>query len=358
MQAVINAVRDFLPHLRSRVVRLMCNNAGRHTIIYTDADDDTPAQVVRSQHPDGFAVQSGPDTEHRVNDGHGASTTRVCQMGRTTGRLVCDIRQQTTHQVCIAISGPQGRVDGSHVGALGQQEEPPVCIPAYQDVPPSSAKDRSVTRRQGDSDRSTATGSFMVSGVDGSGTGRSNPAVRWGSSFADSRRFDRRRGDRDSSLPAVKSTRVETLRAVLRAKGHSREAAHMMSRSLHDSLIQVYESHWARFMAFCRSKRWHVFRVRSHNFSTYMMHLFRDGLLPATIISHHTSVASVLRHWVYDPAADPHIKLLITVFRLECPVQRRMMPKWDLHLVLSSLLKPLFIWMRYSRGILWWRHSL
>ena len=96
-----------------------------------------------------------------------------------------------------------------------------------------------------------------------------------------------------------------------------------------------YESHWARFVSFCRTKRWHVFRVRSHHFSTYMMHLFREGLLPATIISHRTSVASVLRHWIYDPAADPHIKLLIRAFRLERLVRRRIMPKWDLHFVLS-----------------------
>ena len=72
------------------------------------------------------------------------------------------------------------------------------------------------------------------------------------------------------------------------------------------------------------------------------MHLFRDRLLPSTIISHRTSVASVLRHWVYDPAADPHIKLLIKAFRLERPVQRGIMPKWDLHLVLLSLLRPPF----------------
>ena len=158
---------------------------------------------------------------------------------------------------------------------------------------------------------------------------------------ADSRRFDRWRGDQDSSLPAVKSTCVENLRAILRAKGHSREAANM-SRCLRESSLQVYESHWWRFVAFCRSKRWHVFRVRSHHFSTYMMLLFRDGLLPLMIISHRTSVASVLRHWVYDPAADSHIKLLVRAFRLECPVQRRMMPKWDLHLVLLSLLRPPF----------------
>ena len=77
-------------------------------------------------------------------------------------------------------------------------------------------------------------------------------------------------------------------------------------------------------------------------FSTYMMHPFRDGLLPSTIISHRTSVASVLRHWVYDPATDPHIKLLVRAFRLERPVQRRIMPKWDQHFVLLSLLRPPF----------------
>ena len=43
---------------------------------------------------------------------------------------------------------------------------------------------------------------------------------------------------------------------------------------------------------------------------------------------------------VYDPAADRHIKLLVRAFRLERPVQRRIMPKWDLHLVLLSLLRP------------------
>ena len=116
----------------------------------------------------------------------------------------------------------------------------------------------------------------------------------------------------------------------------------MMLRCLRESSQQVYESYWSRFVVFCRRKRWHMFRVRSHHFSTYMMHLFRDGLLPSTIISHRTSVASVLRHWLYDPAADPHIKLLVRAFRLERPVQCRIMPKWDLHLVLLSLLRPSF----------------
>ena len=104
---------------------------------------------------------------------------------------------------------------------------------------------------------------------------RSDPAVRRRSRPTDTRCLDGRRGDRDSSLPTVKSTRVETPRAIMRAKGHSKEAANMMSRCLLESSQQVYESHWSRFVAFCRMKRWHVFRVRSHHFSAYMMHLFK-----------------------------------------------------------------------------------
>ena len=278
-----------------------------------------------AQHSGGFPVQSRPDTDHGVDDGHGESTTRVCQVGRTTDRYVCDIRQQTTRQVRIAISGPQGGVDRCHVHALGQGKGPLVRLPAIQDGPASSAEDRSITRSAGDNDRSTATGSIMVPRADGP-IPRPDSAVRRRSRPADTRRVHGRGRDRDSSLPAVKSSRAETLRAILRAKGHSREAANMMSRCLRESSQQVYESHWSRFVAFCRTKRWHVFRVKSHNFSTYMMHLFRDGLLASTIISHRMSVASVLRHWVYDPAADPHIKLLVRAFRLECPVQRRIMP--------------------------------
>ena len=95
---------------------------------------------------------------------------------------------------------------------------------------------------------------------------RSHPTARRRSATADSGRHSVWQGDRDSSLPAVKSSRVETLRAILVAKGHSWEAAEMISRSHRESSLHVYESHWGRFVHFCRSKRWHVFRVRSHNF--------------------------------------------------------------------------------------------
>ena len=66
--------------------------------------------------------------------------------------------------------------------AMGQLEAPSVRVPAIQDGPSSFAEDRSVSRCQGDFDRSTATGSVVVSRVDGSVPRRSDPAVRRSSS--------------------------------------------------------------------------------------------------------------------------------------------------------------------------------
>ena len=128
MQAVINAVRDFLPHLRSQIVRLLCDNAV--TVAYIknegneiapfDAADHTTAEVVQpqgdyvgsrpsarsAQHPGGFPVQSPPDTDHGVDDGHGASTTHVCQVGRAAGRPLQHSPTDDSSSSCRRIQTP------------------------------------------------------------------------------------------------------------------------------------------------------------------------------------------------------------------------------------------------------------
>ena len=130
------------------------------------------------QRPGWFAVQSRPDTEHWVDDGHGASLTSVSPVGRSTGWLVRDIHQQMRHQVC-PISGPQGGVHGHHVGSLGQREGSPVRISAIQDGPSSPAEGRSVSRCSDDSDPSSAGNSFLVPGTSGPVPRRSLPTARW-----------------------------------------------------------------------------------------------------------------------------------------------------------------------------------
>ena len=148
---------------------------------------------------------------------------------------------------------------------------------------------------------------------------------------------------RSTSLPAVRSSRLATLKALFRQKGYSARAAEVMSQTLRQSSVHLHETHWQRFVQWCRDKNLNVFAVSSAQFSNYMMSLFDDQMTPSTIISHRTSIASVLRHWRYDPATDPQIRLLLRGFRMARPRQRISMPKWDLHLVLQSLFMPPYV---------------
>ena len=115
-----------------------------------------------------------------------------------------------------------------------------------------------------------------------------------------------------------------------------------MTQYLWESSRIVYEGHWKPFVTYCRNKGLNVFNVRSRHFNSYCLDLFDDGFQPGTIISHRTSIASVLHHWKYDPANDPLIALLLRSSRIARPVEHRTMTEWDLHVVLSTLLNPPF----------------
>ena len=80
--------------------------------------------------PDVGGVGSGPGP--RLQEGP------ALEPGTLTQRMLRDLvvfrggRRRSGHQVCIAVSRP-------HVGALGQREGPPVCVPAIEGGPWSSS---------------------------------------------------------------------------------------------------------------------------------------------------------------------------------------------------------------------------
>ena len=96
-----------------------------------------------------------------------------------------------------------------------------------------------------------------------------------------------------------------------------------------------------RFIAYCHQKNINVFQVRNQQFYCYLMTLFDDNAASSTVVSNRTS-SLILRHWKYDPATDPNTKMILQGIWLARPVQRNTMPQWNLHVVLISLLWPLF----------------
>ena len=66
------------------------------------------------------------------------------------------------------------------------------------------------------------------------------------------------------------------------------------------------------------------FDMRSQHYSCLAMHMFDEGYQLGTIISHRTSIASVLKHRHYNP--DHEIRMLFRSFQPACPAKRHLMP--------------------------------
>ena len=124
---------------------------------------------------------------------------------------------------------------------------------------------------------------------------------------------------------------------------HSQSISDCISTNLRASLIGYYESHWSKFVEYCLGKCLNLFEVDSKSFSKCLLYLFEvDGYVLSTVISHWTSIVSVLQHWKYDPANYPGIRGMLYNFQLAQPVQWKMMPQWNLLFILSALLWPPF----------------
>ena len=363
MEAVFLSVTRFLPQLKSRVVRLMCDNAvvvsyinkeGGTKIVQTDSPDDSALEILRpeghqasacsssriTQHPGRRSVASGPDSCDGVGHQWPASSSGVLCMGNTSDRSVRNFCQQEAACLRITISGPEGQIRRCDVSTVVRDGNG-VRLPTIQDAAGCPQQDPQVSQPVGDLNSSTPDVSIMDARAIRAVSLSSN--TTWRASTSYSRSSAAKRSRRDKTLPTLKSTRLATLKGLFVKLGYSRRVAECMSTNLRPSSIGCYESHWSRFVEYCRRKHLNVFEVDSRIFSKYLLHLFEnERYAPSTIISHRTSIASVLRHWKYDPATDPRLRALLRNFQLARPVQRRLMPQWDLHLVLTALLRPPF----------------
>ena len=107
---------------------------------------------------------------------------------------------------------------------------------------------------------------------------------------------------------------MENLKALFDKLRYDERVSEIMTLTLRLSLINLYETHWQRFVSYCPQKI-NVFQVWSQHFCRYLVELFEDIYRDFS----RTSVASTLRHWKCDPAVDPNVKILLHGIRLARP---------------------------------------
>ena len=282
----------------------------------------------------GLSEQEQADYPHRMVHSPGLSGANLGEVGHPRGRLVCDTPQLQDGQICLPLSTP-GRMEGQRIQLqLGGSLR--ICVPSlgYPTGGPTEGGGRS---GEDDSDRANLDGQGVVPTADAAVSGRSH-------SFADPTGFIDTTFVREASseLRDTKLTGVAVIRNSLIVQGFSAEVSGRISSNIRASSLEVYDSKWRLFTEYCASKKADPLKVGVPFVADFLNWLFVDKQRNvSTIKGYRAAIARVLRKASgLDISNNDMIKDLMSNFCIERPFCTRELPKWDLNVVLDSLMRP------------------
>jgi hypothetical protein len=121
-------------------------------------------------------------------------------------------------------------------------------------------------------------------------------------------------------------------RTSIRERGFSEKATKRISGAVIDSQQgAIYDSKWLIFCSWCLSKQIDPLSITVQQLAEFFLYLFEDqGYAPSTIKGYWSAIARTI-HLSGGPD-----------FGSERPKQRRLVPAWDLGIVLKALQLSLF----------------
>ena len=108
------------------------------------------------------------------------------------------------------------------------------------------------------------------------------------------------------------------------------------------STTALYDKQWEAYSSFCRERNVHPLNSTESTVAEYLISMFERGIQPATIKVHRSSILSVLVHTLPELQSSVVIANCVRSFERDRPRQRRVLPKFDVNLVLWQLLRPPF----------------
>jgi hypothetical protein len=294
-------------------------------------NDPISAHPRPSQRDCGRAVQTEPDPNDRVDPQTTSVRPDLLSLGQTDGGPVCDPRQQASSELRVTDPTPTSMGSRRPDLELGQ----PVCLSvsslhlAEQDP----SEDRNIPRDL------PASRPFLASGpvVRGSPGPSSRPPK-----IITSASRSANTAQRTSCPPEPirsSSSRVETLKRHLQAKGFSASITSRLCKSIRQSTCRIYDNKWKRWYSWCTQRQKDPCAPSVNLLCEFLVGLFESGVNIQALRGHRSAINSVLR--ITAPGeilTSLHLSDLVKSFGIERPVTRRFFPSWDLSKVLRSLL--------------------
>ena len=244
--------------------------------------------------------------------------------------------EQSTSGVHFSFSRSTGLGSGCHVSFMGGNDS--LCIP-------SSSTSHEGTSENGERDLfghphctvlgkpsvfpSSAFSSSCPSSQDSHSEGSFDPA-----SFPPS----------SSEAGDIQPARLAVLQGGLEKAGFSKKSAERVCAAKRSSTQSLYNSRWNTWMDWCLQREMDPIDPTVTSMADFLIFLFEEKkLLPSSIKGYRSAIASTLKHFTsVDFSSHPVLSDVIRSMDLEKPAVSRVVPHWDLALVLDSLKKSPF----------------
>ena len=258
-------------------------------------------------------------------------------VGTSQHSSFCDTAEQQASTICLPNSGQQGSSNRCYAHELGRDSR--ICVSPISHHSSDPHQD-SHAPMQNSVDRSSLASENLVSRVASSIDSCSN--ISSGNSrFFNSKNRNRKLCASSSKSPVSFSSRLDIVKRSVTNKKFSRDIAEHVSKARRPSTRKVYKAKWGVFSSWCRTRKITPSKASVSNVADFLLYLFEVKKCQASTIKCYRSMISntlKFRSGI-NVGSDPIISELMKAFELQRPVQRSLLPKWDLGCVLVSLCK-------------------
>ena len=145
-------------------------------------------------------------------------------------------------------------------------------------------------------------------------------------------------GKEASSRPGeTPSARMVAVRTSIRRRGFSEKATKRISGAVRQSTGVIFDSTWSIVCSLCLSKQIDPLSITAQQLADFLLYLFEDKGYTLSPIKGYRSARTIHLSGGPDFGSDEFLSLVFNNFCNECPKQRRLVPAWDLGIVLKAL---------------------
>ena len=283
----------------------------------------------------GWPLKEESDPKHRMVPVSTSFQTNFQDMGESPSGSFCNQTEHEAPLICLSDPGSSGLGCRRPERSMGE----PGCLRLSPNRPTAQGCTKTpVTNVQATSDFPRLAIKTVVLGPSGNVSGRAATAS---SNSNPTQTTNEQPFPCQPGLP--QSPRLVSRSTSLQQRGFTAEVAERIAAPQRLSTRAIYSSKWSVFQRWCMEQQVDFGNPSIGDICNFFWYLFHDlNRCPSTIEGYRTAIADTLGDSNLHISSNTDIARLIASFYIDKPKKSRLLPKWNLSLVLHKLTQPPF----------------